>query len=445
MKALTRFVCYLVLVAMVLTACAPAATAVTEPTKASIQEVTLVVWDVLASPGETAIIEKLQTDFLAAHPGVKIDRNAKSFDDMKATAKLGLSSPDGPDVAQINQGLSDMGALVKAGLLENLTPYAQKYGWDKKISGGLIARNSFSTDGKMFGQGNLYGVSPTSELVGVFYRKDKFEEYGLNIPKTFAEFEDILKTLKEKGETPIVAGGLGGLAATHFYAEILNVYLSDRAYLDDLIFARNDQSWDTEVQQKAAEKLQEWTENGYFTKGFEGTSYDDQGSLLENGDAVMMLAGSWWSSTLAASSISEKFGFFMLPPENEGAYKMTVGGTSPAYAIRANSTKKTLAAEYINWMISESSAKVWANNGTIPLTYVDPSTMPAGSLIADLLTAWNTINQKDEVGHYLDWATPTFWDTLTASLEELMAFKITPEEFTMKLETDYSAYLTSLK
>jgi raffinose/stachyose/melibiose transport system substrate-binding protein len=71
--------------------------------------------------------------------------------------------------------------------------------------------------------------------------------------------------------------------------------------------------------------------------------------------------------------------------------------------------------------------------------------MPAGSLIADLLTAWNTINQKDEVGHYLDWATPTFWDTLTASLEELMAFKITPEEFTMKLETDYSAYLTSLK
>jgi raffinose/stachyose/melibiose transport system substrate-binding protein len=51
------------------------------------------------------------------------------------------------------------------------------------------------------------------------------------------------------------------------------------------------------------------------------------------------------------------------------------------------------------------------------------------------------MNQTDAVGHYLDWATPTFYDTLTASLQELMAKEITPEEFVQKLEADHAAFL----
>ena len=455
MKNSFRIFCYIILAVLVLTACGPAATQLPlnqEATKATeVQpttapaETTLLVWDIWSRPEETTIIEKAQNGFLAAHPGVKIERVVKTFDDMKATAKLALSSSDGPDVAQINQGLSDMGALVKAGLLEDLTPLSQKYGWDKKISAGIIARNSFTADGKLFGQGNLYGVPSTAELIGVFYRKDKFQEYGLSVPKTFAEFETILQTLKDKGEVPIVAGDLGGMAATHFYAEILNVYLPDRIYLDNLIFGRNNLSWDTPEQVKAAAKLQEWTQKGYFTPGFEGISYDDQGSLFEGGQGIMMLTGSWWSSTFSAGPLKDKLGFFLLPPEKEDAFKMTLGGTSTAYAIRATSTNKELAGEYIDWMVSDSTVKIWADAGTVPLPVIDSSVLPADTMFTDLVIAWNSMNKKDEVGHYLDWATPTFFDTLTASLEELMAMKVTPEEFTQKIQADYNAYLMKNK
>ena len=51
------------------------------------------------------------------------------------------------------------------------------------------------------------------------------------------------------------------------------------------------------------------------------------------------------------------------------------------------------------------------------------------------------MNQNDEVGHYLDWASPTFYDTLTAGLQELMAKQITPEEYLAKLEADHAAFL----
>ena len=101
---------------------------------------TLVVWDVWTRDEESKIIEALDAEFEAAHPGVTVDRLAKSFDDLKATAKLAMSSPDGPDIIQINQGWSDMGAMAEAGVLANLTPYAEKYGWSERISGDCFRR-----------------------------------------------------------------------------------------------------------------------------------------------------------------------------------------------------------------------------------------------------------------------------------------------------------------
>jgi len=404
--------------------------------------VTLTVWDIWAREEESKVIEALHAEFEAAHPGVTINRVVKSFDDLKATAKLAFSSPDGPDVAQINQGWSDMGAMVQGGLLVNLTPYAEKYGWSKKISPGIVARNSFTADGKSFGEGNLYGVPPVAELVGVYYRKDIFQELGLNIPKTFAEFEALLEKVKAAGYIPITFGNLDGWPAIHIYGEILNTKIQDRSYLDDLIYGwGKGATWDTPEQIESARKLVEWVEKGYFTPGFEGIGYDDSGALFSNGQGVMMLTGSWMSSTFQAGPNGDKIGFFLVPPASEGAYKMSIGGTSTAYGIRATSPNIDLAAEYIDWMMSDRAAQAWIESGTVPVAPVDTAKLQQGTLFADLVIAWNRMNSTDAVGHYLDWASPTFYDTITAALQELMAKQITPEQFVEKLEADHRAFL----
>ena len=38
---------------------------------------------------------------------------------------------------------------------------------------------------------------------------------------------------------------------------------------------------------------------------------------------------------------------------------------------------------------------------------------------------------------YMDWATPTFYDTVTAAIQELMGGKLTPTAFAKKLDADY--------
>jgi raffinose/stachyose/melibiose transport system substrate-binding protein len=373
---------------------------------------------------------------------VTINRVVKSFDDLKATAKLAMSSPDGPDVAQVNQGWSDMGAMVEGGLLLNLTPYAERYGWASKISGGIMARNSFSPDGKTFGEGNLYGVPPVAELVGVFYRKDIFQELGVSVPTTFAEFEAILEKAKAAGYVPLTFGNLQGWPAVQTFSEIQNPMITDRSYLDDLIYGwGRGATWETPANVEAAAKLVQWVDSGYFTPGFEGIGYDDSGALFDSGEGAMMLTGSWMSSTFAAGPHGQDIGFFLVPPAQAGGYKMSVGGTSTAYAIRASTANPELAVAYIDWMMSDRAAQAWVKASTVPVAPVAPGLLEEGTLFADLVTAWNQMNQADAVGHYLDWASPTFYDTITAALQELMAKNITPEEFLSKLEADHAAFL----
>lgn len=410
------------------------------------QPVKLVVWDVWVREQETAVVEAVHEIFKAKHPEVTIDRVAKSFEDLKATAKLALSSPDGPDVVQVNQGWSDMGAMVEGGLLVDLTPYMKQYGWDRKLSASLRARNSFTPDGKEFGVGNLYGVPPTAELVGVYYRKDLFQKLGVSLPKTFGELENILRTARDAGQTPIVFGNLDGWPALHTYSEILFTKVTDRTYVDDLVYAwGKGASWDTPENIFAAAKMQEWVDSGFFTKGFEGIGYDDSTALFDTGNGVMMLTGSWMSSTFAAGEYGEQIGFFLVPPEKAGGFKMSVGGTSLSYAIRATSANQNTAAEYLAAMMSDEAANEWAKVGTVPVTSVDEKVLTEGTLFADLVKSWNWMNANDAVGHYIDWSTPTFYDTSTAAIQELLAKQITPEEFVKKLEADYQAFLAERK
>ncbi len=430
-----------------LAGCAPTVAPSSAPAAPAAQDAAtvLTVWDNWTRDEDNTLMEKLVADFEAAHPGVTVNRVVKSFDDLKATAKLAMSAGDGPDVVQINQGWSDMGVMVQGGLLAPLTPFAEQYGWLDKISPGIVARNSYSDDGKNFGQGTLYSLPPVAELVGVYYRKDIFNEVGISVPKTFAEFEAAMEQLKAAGYVPLTFGNVEGWPAGQTLGEILNTELPDRTYLDDLIFsAGGDASWDSPEMIASAQKLVEWSDKGYFTSGYEGIAYEDSTNLFNNGEGAMMLTGSWMSSTFQAGPNGENIGFFLVPPAAEGGFKMSTGGTSLAYAIRATSANVDLAAEYLDWMMSDEAAKGWIDVAIVPVAPVDTSNVEQGTLFADMVAAWQSMNSRDEVGHYLDWASPTFYDTLTAAIQELMAKQITAEEFAQKLQTDHQAFLTQL-
>lgn len=443
MRKLWSLVSFFALTAMLVSACGAAATptTVSEPTQAPSTETgTLVVWDQFYRDVESKVIDTLDAEFEANHPGVKIERVVKQLDDLKATLKLALSQTDGPDVAQVNQGRSDMGAIVQAGLLLPLNDYATKYGWGERFSASVNKRNSFSADGQTFGTGNLYGVSATAEVVGVYYNKTMFNKYGWKVPTTFDEFTRLLADIKAAGEMPIAFGVLDGWNGIHEFSAVQHTLVTGE-YLDNFVYGVNNASFDTPENQQAAAVMQEWVDNGYFTDGFMGIGYDDTTKLFKAGQGAMTITGSWLAPELLTDT-DQQFGFFLMPQKTADAKQLAIGGVGIPYAIRAGTSHADLAAEYLDWMGSPRAAQLWAEASYVPAMPLPTDfKLEQGSLFADTVLAWNRINQDNGVGHYIDWATPTFYDTIVAQIQKLFAKEIDPATFTAEVEKDYSAFL----
>ncbi|MDD3949225.1 MAG: extracellular solute-binding protein, partial [Anaerolineaceae bacterium] len=402
-------------------------------------ETTLVVWDQFYREEESKVIETLNAEFIAAHPGVKIQRETKVLADLQMTIKLALSESDGPDVAQVNQGRSDMGALVEAGLLLPLDDYLAQYGWGNVFSTSVASRNSFTPDGNTFGQGSLFGVSPTAEVVGVYYNKGIFKDNGWSVPTTFEDLEQLLADIKAAGLTPISFGSLDGWNAIHEFSAIQHLLVS-LDYINNLTYGVNNVSFDTAENRQAAEILSNWAKAGYFSEGYAGIGYDDSNNLFKSGEGAMTITGSWFAPELMTGT-EEEFGFFLLPGFS-GKATMAIGGVGVPFAIRKSTEHADLAAEYLNWMISPRAAELWAEIGMLPaMSLPADSNVDTDNLFGETLFAWDTINKNNAVGHYIDWATPTFYDTLVSELQKLLGGISIPADFTAAVELDYANFL----
>ncbi len=404
---------------------------------ASLGDVTLTVWDQEVRGGQEKQMSTLNAQFHEKYPNITIKRVSRSFDDLVKTLRLALSGADAPDVVQANNTRSQMGEFVKAGQLVNLDPYAAAYGWDKRYPESVRAVASYSPDGKTFGSGSLFGMPQVGEVVGIFYNDAKLKTLGINPPTTWADFDAALATAKSKGEVPLVLGNLEKWPAGHVFGVVQGRYVK----ADDirkLGFGQPGGSWTTPENTKAAQTLVDWVDKGYFSKGFNGQDYDPAWQGFSKGTGVFLIAGSWLQADLSSAMKTDVK--FMLPPASEaGGAPVTTGGSGLPFAITNTSKNKDAAAAYIDFITSPDAMKVLAENGNLPVVETEQQTAP-DALGKDVFTAFGTVSTANGLMPYLDWATPTMGDTLGATLQDLLATKVTPQQALEALQKDYGDF-----
>ncbi|MFU8874260.1 extracellular solute-binding protein [Micromonospora sp. SL4-19] len=434
---------------LAVTACAPGSSSTPPPTKpnaavttdaAKLGDVTLIVWDQEVRGGQAAQMEQLNKDFQAKYPNIKIQRVSRSFDDLKTTLRLALSGNEAPDVVEANNGRSDMGEFVKAGQLLPLDPYSAAYGWDRRYPESVRQYSSYSPDGKTFGEGNLYGLPQVGEVVGIFYNTKKLAALGLQPPKSWADLESAMATAKAKGEVPMMLGNLDKWPAIHVFGTIQGRTTAP-ADIKTLAFGRKGASWKTAENLKAAQQLVDWVDKGYFEPGFNGMGYDPAWQGFSKGKGVFLIGGTWLQADLAKAMGSD-VAFMLPPPANAGDKPVATGGTGLPFAITAKSKHPDAAAAYINFITSEQAMKVLTDTDNLPVA--DTSSQAVGDgLQKDVFTGFGDIVKADGLVPYLDYATPTMYDSITASLQDLLAKKKTPEQFLDSLQKDYGDFSVS--
>lgn len=400
---------------------------------AALGEVTLTVWDQEVRGGQDKQISTLNEQFHREYPNITIKRVSRSFDDLRSTVRLGLTGNDAPDVVQVNNGKQDMGAFVKAGLLRPLDGYAEAYGWTERFPESVRRLASYPDSGDVLGEGKLYGVPQTGELVGVYYNKAKLAALRLQPPKTWEEFDAALAAAKRAGEVPIQLGNLDKSAGPYLFALAMHRFV-DRADEIALATGRPDAKWPTEPNQAAARQVVDWVGKGYLTRGFAGVSGDDAWAAFARGQGVFHVSGTWLTPDLS-SAMGDDVGF-LLPPQRDGKFSVT-GGTGIPWTVSAKSDHPDAAAAYVDFITSADAMTVQAANGNLPVLDADKQT--AKGLQKDVFSAWQQASSSAAVVPYLDYATPKAYDVITGAVEQLMSKKLEVDAFLDTLQADLDA------
>lgn len=413
---------------------------------ATAQAQSLTVWDDYTFEGQVAVMKQLNQEFEAAHSGVTINRTARTFDDMKLTLKLAVSAGNGPEVTKVNQGAGDMGAMAKEGLLLPVDKYISQYGWDKRQSDSVLARDRWSDTGQ-FGTGKTYGISGLGEMVGLYYNKKILDDAGVAAPKTYDDFVAALDKLKAKGVPAFMIGTAKQHMALHLIATVAQSHIdsSKRAELDDIIYGRGG-TWKTAGNLEAAKQVQHWAADGYFFPGYQGISGDDAVQLFIAGQGAFLVSGTWYFGDMQHNP---DIHFMAFPAPKDIAKPLTVGGVDLAWAITSQAKDQAtqdLAGQYIDYMVSEKAAEEWAAAGYFPATALPAdSKVKLTPLLSEGIAMWKTIGANDALGHYPDWSSPTMLKTFDDNTPLLLAGSETPEDFIGKLDADYQAYLKGKK
>jgi raffinose/stachyose/melibiose transport system substrate-binding protein len=412
----------------------PATTVTKKPDVAKAGKVTLTVYDQEVRGGQNAEITQLNKEFEAKYPNVTIHRVARAFKDMQATIKLAVSGPHPPDVVEANQGRPIMGALVTAGILRPIDDYANVYGWRARYAPSLLDFNSFSSDGKDFGSGHLYGISQMGEIVGLFYNKTKVP----SPPKTFADLERQLQQAKAQGDVGIQFGNVDTWPGIHEYESVLGQVASKDA-VRNFVFGKPGASFDNPQFTQAAAILTSWVKKGYFNKGFSGTNDVAAYQQFAKNKGRFMIAGTWDFADLT-KLMGDKVGFIPMPGKDPNN-PVSVGGEGLPLCITAASKHPDVAAAYLDFLTNAHAAKVLVDTENLPAMKGAPA--PAGGVAADGAAAWKKLSAVDGIIPYLDWTTPTFYNDITAAIQELLGGKQTPQQFTTGVQKAYAKWASS--
>ncbi len=272
------------------------------------------------------------------HPNVKIVSEFLNTESYNATLDARIATKECPDIIGVHPGFSQVIPLARAGYLVDLSG---------QVCLSDISESCMKT--ATLGDG-IYGVPTDQSYICTFYNKDIFDAYDLSVPETWDEFLDVCQVLKSEGITPISLGYKDtwirvlipyALAPTTIYR-----YDND---FDDAMY-RGQKHFNGAEWNNTLIKLKELINNGYVTEDFLKTSYDQQLSAFANGQAAMMIMGSWGVSLIQNMNENCDFGLFITPASDDGInwISSSVGGMLSVYE---DSEQKEAAIDFLNFFL----------------------------------------------------------------------------------------------
>jgi raffinose/stachyose/melibiose transport system substrate-binding protein len=402
------------------------------------EPVTLLAYFETGFPFQKALAD----EFTAQFPNVTWDIREDQFSNLMAQTPRLLAGDNPPDLIR----LPSMVTLVKDGLLLNLDPYVESYGWDQWPA-SMLAPHRVGEGGRPRGEGSLYAGGLNVPITGVYYNRRLADQIGMTEPPaTLEAFEASLAAAKEAGIQPIMqwnaAASGGGLA---FPLQNLMASLGPTGPINDWIYQKEGATIDTPTNLEAAQHLDAWIKAGYFPADVNAIEYTQAADRFAGGEGLYTFNGTWQNATYDGSA--DDIGFFLFPPAAEGGTHGSMG-VPVTFGIAANAKNPDCAAFFLHWEATDPAARainvsVAGSHPGGPADLEIPS-VAEGSITNETLAAAGVVAQENGLMDFIANATgsiftgPGGW---TPELQELVGGQETPEGLLQTLQASYEEQL----
>lgn len=409
--------------------------AVTSPAFAK-EPITLWFWG--APPNlQKAFQEVLVEPFNASQDQYELQMDYNN--DVDNNVRVSVLAGEGPDLVYTS-GPSYIAPLAKAGVLEPLDAYAEKFGWGDRLLKPVV-----DTCHQL---GHLYCMPPSMISDGMFYNKALLEEKGWAVPTTLEEVETIMKAAQAEGLYASVTGNKGWQPVNENYASIfINNVVGPQKFYEIL---STGEGWESPEMQKAIEESARWFKEGYLGgSDYFSLNFDESISLVSQKRSPFFFApsiGFQWATNYFKDDTAGDFAFAPIPQmEASVPYPVYDLGVAFTLSINANSKVKDGAAMVLDLIFSPefaaNMAEVWPGYWGIPLKEfpIDPS---ATGLTKSFLEAMGAMSAAVDEGTF-GFKIGTFFPPATSQvmfedIESVWLDRMTAEDMLKKAATTYA-------
>ncbi len=421
-------VSFVLLMTLLITACAPAAPATQEPagTTAPSGAVEINLWTEFTAGGEAAGIEELVNTWNAKNNGIPINHRPIGNEEFFTVLRTALAGGAPPDLMQY-EGYQQTREFAAAGQLEDITDLwnTVKGNFDLADAGEAACTH----------EGKVYCI-PATFLTGwqIFYNPDILAEHNIEVPTTMEEFLAAAETLKEAGVTPIALGNQAGWPGEHWWMG----FLVQRCGVDTVYSAIHMEGakFTDECFVQSAADFQNLAQAGYLSTGAASDDYGLGQAVFESGQAAFFQTGAWYASGWDQPGNTPtpfEIAIMPFPRFSDAANQEDVfGAITHVFGVPADAPNKEAALEVLEWLASEEAGNIWAKNGNASVIAgaVDNS---APQVIKDLYN--NAKNSQKSLPWIENELPPGVGeDKVYNGTVALITGSMTPEEFTQSIQ-----------
>jgi raffinose/stachyose/melibiose transport system substrate-binding protein len=287
--------------------------------------------------------------FFEKDTGIDIELEPQPGAEYVQLLNAALEAGEGPDLPGIRPG-----------------PFLDTFlesGWALDLTGKIKVDNLIDLAQKrVMRKAGVPGAPFGKWTVGIYYHKDAFAQHGLQVPRTWDQFQAVCDTLKGGGLTPIMMPAKGGTFPAFYYLLLTGSVLGVDGFWD--VLAGKRKYTDPEV----VEAVQFLVDlEPYFPEGFAAIDYANGKAMFARGDMVMALGGSADYAGYTEVNPDVNLDFFAFPPPSASAgVPVTMSGLELVYGVNPASKHTEEGIQFVNWLTLPETNKLFADRIALP-------------------------------------------------------------------------------